>query len=189
MSKAERYGEMAGGHKGSCVTCPFNAGFTAEGAQAENYGCLPTAMEIVEMKRESGHNLACHDDEGRVCAGLCAVAKEQRIDLSQGGLIRYTTWYQRRARSGIEPGRRHFAFVEGESILSGIITHARITAMPVQLGDEMPIVKVRIDGGAEVDLLTYYPDEISFVATEFIGMTTEAAKQLQLQKDVAYLQS
>ena len=94
MCKTKSEGEQASGHKGSCVTCPFNAAFTEEAAQVENYGCLPTAAEIVLMKRDSGHNWACHDEEDRVCAGLCAVAKAQRIDLSTGGLIRYTTWYQ-----------------------------------------------------------------------------------------------
>ena len=73
--------------------------------------------------------------------------------------------------------------------LSGIITDARITAMPVQLGDEMPIVKARIDNGPEVELLTYYPDEISFTESELIGLTVEAAKQLHFKKDVAYLRS
>jgi hypothetical protein len=95
-------GHAAGGHKGSCLCCPFNAPFVEEAAQAENYGCLPTGQEIVELKRKTGHNWACHDDESKVCAGLCAVAKESNLDLSTGGLMRYSTWYHRGQDSAVE---------------------------------------------------------------------------------------
>ena len=93
MTSHKSEGHAAGGHKGSCLCCPFNAPFVDEAAQAENYGCLPTGSEIVSLKQRSGQNWACHDDESKVCAGLCAMAKERALDLSQGGLVRYSTWY------------------------------------------------------------------------------------------------
>ncbi len=93
MCKKMSEGRAGGGHNGSCLCCPFNAPFVDEAAQAENYGCLPTGGEIVDLKVRSGQNWACHDDESKVCAGLCAVAKECGLDLSTGGLVRYSTWY------------------------------------------------------------------------------------------------
>lgn len=83
-----------GARKGSCAACPFNDGLTEEACVAQNYGCLPTAQDIVELKRRSGQNWACHDDETRVCAGLCHAAREHGLDLSQGGLVRYSSWYR-----------------------------------------------------------------------------------------------
>lgn len=183
-----REGEAAGGHKGSCLTCPFNAAFVEEAARVENFGCLPTAGEIVTMKRESGQNWACHDDESRVCAGLCATAKKEGLDLSRGGLISYRSWYHNGQAAALEEARRS-ATSEKEPEMAGVITHARITEMPKQLGDPMPIVKVKVDGGEEVDLFTYYPDELSFTPGEFIGLSLEAGRRLHYTKDVAYLRS
>ena len=39
---------------GGCVTCPFSSNEHAE--QAQNYGCLPTPFEIIQMTVKSGHN-------------------------------------------------------------------------------------------------------------------------------------
>lgn len=98
-------GEAAGGHKGSCLCCPFNAPFVEEAAQAENYACLPTGADIVQLKRLTGQNWACHDDESKVCAGLCAVAKDSGLDLSKGGKIRYSTWYHQGEAAAIEQAK------------------------------------------------------------------------------------
>ena len=84
------------------MCCPFNATFVEAAAQAENYGCLPTGSEIVDLKRRSGQNWACHDDESKVCSGLCAVAKEEKLDLSTGGLVTYSTWYHLGQDAAIE---------------------------------------------------------------------------------------
>lgn len=69
------------------------------------------------------------------------------------------------------------------------ITHARITAMPTQILDPMPQVMVRVEEGEEVLLFEYYPDEISFQASDFIGLTLQEAHDLKRKKDVNYLQS
>ena len=72
------------------------------------------------------------------------------------------------------------------------ITHARITAlprpMPEGLLDPLPQVWVRVDGGDEELLFGYYPEELSFTAEEFIGLTLAQGRELKRQKDVAYLQ-
>jgi len=69
------------------------------------------------------------------------------------------------------------------------ILKARITEQPKQLFDPMPEVWVTYEDGKEEKLFSYYPDEISFVASEFIGLTKEEAHQLFHKKDVAYLRS
>ena len=68
------------------------------------------------------------------------------------------------------------------------ITEARITAQPRSLFDPMPVVFVTV-GGVEQRLFDYYPDEISFTADEFIGLTVDQANRLKQEKDVRYLQS
>jgi hypothetical protein len=73
------------------------------------------------------------------------------------------------------------------------ITEAHISVMPRPMpegmGDEMPVVYVKVDGLAEQALFSYYPDEISFQASEFIGMTLEEANTLFSNKSLAYLRN
>lgn len=73
--------------------------------------------------------------------------------------------------------------------MSQKIISARITAMPGSLLDPMPIVYVTFQDGTEKKLFDYYPDELSFTALEFVGLTEEEAHLLKLKKDKAYLQS
>lgn len=93
-------GELIGGRKGTCVGCPFET--TESSEQAQNYGCLPTPGDIIRMKRDTGHNWACHDDASKVCAGLCHEARDHQLDLSHGNLISYETWYQKGEEAAIE---------------------------------------------------------------------------------------
>ena len=69
------------------------------------------------------------------------------------------------------------------------IKSARITPMPKGMFDPMPEVWVTLEDGSEHMLFSYYPDEISFSAGEFVGLTVEAACQLRHKRDVAYLRS
>lgn len=77
---------------GGCMSCPFAHSDEAE--MAQNYGCLPTPQQIVEMKEKSGHNWACHSDETVLCGGFAKYIKRNRPDLNinEGQLISYETW-------------------------------------------------------------------------------------------------
>ena len=86
-------GELVGGLKGSCPACPFNEAFTEPANQAQNWGCLPDGHYLLQLKRNTDQNWACHDDETRVCAGLCHRAKDNGLNLGTGGLVRYSTWF------------------------------------------------------------------------------------------------
>jgi len=55
--------------------------------------------------------------------------------------------------------------------------------------DPMPEVKVQFNNGEEKTLFSYYPDEISFKDSEFIGLTEDSARRLKFEKDKRYLQS
>jgi hypothetical protein len=54
---------------------------------------------------------------------------------------------------------------------------------------DMPKVAVTFNDGREETLFTFYPDELSFSESEFIGLTREQAMSLRHRKDVAYLRS
>ena len=62
---------------------------------------------------------------------------------------------------------------------------------PMEQGmfDPMPEVKVQFDNGNEKSLFSFYPDEISFNESEFIGLTEESARALKFEKDKKYIQS
>ncbi|MDV5127001.1 MULTISPECIES: hypothetical protein [Bacillus amyloliquefaciens group] len=77
---------------GGCMSCPFSHSDEAE--MVQNYGCLPTPQQIVEMKEKSGHNWACHSDETVLCGGFAKYIKRNRPDLNinEGQLISYETW-------------------------------------------------------------------------------------------------
>jgi len=55
--------------KRMCNSCPFNY-CHPESDQAQNYGCLPSSKDILDLKDNEGHNWACHSNPKRVCQGL-----------------------------------------------------------------------------------------------------------------------
>jgi hypothetical protein len=61
--------------------------------------------------------------------------------------------------------------------------------MPDGMFDSMPTVTVRFNTGEEKELFEFYPDEISFSESEFIGITEEEAYALRFEKDIKYIQS
>lgn len=69
------------------------------------------------------------------------------------------------------------------------IVSARITPLPVQLGDPLPEVWATFTDGSERMLFTYYPDEISFQEQDFVGLTEEEARLYKFGRDRSYLQS
>lgn len=66
------------------------------------------------------------------------------------------------------------------------ITQARITPLPKSLRDPLPEVWVTIND-VEERLFEYYPDEISFDAAEFVGLTLDEARALKFKKDRDFL--
>ena len=48
-------------------------------------------------------------------------------------------------------------------------------------------VMVTMEGGTEMILCSYYPDELSFEPEEFLGLTMYQARDLYHRRDVAYL--
>ncbi len=70
-----------------------------------------------------------------------------------------------------------------------IIVSVRFTTLPVNIFDAMPEVWAIFDDGEEKMLFSYYPDEISFTESEFVGLTQHQARQLRHERDVEYLRS
>ena len=73
-------------------------------------------------------------------------------------------------------------------IISAIITPMP-RPMPQGMFDPMPEVVATFEDGSTKTLFQFYPDEISFRASEFIGLTEQEAMALRHRKDVAFLQS
>lgn len=69
------------------------------------------------------------------------------------------------------------------------ITKARITELPRIISDPLPEVWITLLDGTEKMLFTYYPDEISFLESDFVGLTEDEARLLKFGRDRAYLQS
>lgn len=61
--------------------------------------------------------------------------------------------------------------------------------MPEGMFDPMPEVKVVFEDGTQKTLFSFYPDELSFSESEFVGLTEKEALALRHRKDVAYLKS
>ncbi len=114
-----------GGLKGSCPGCPFNDGYTEEAAMGQNYGCLPSGADILRIKRETGQNWACHDDERRTCAGLCHAARTEGLDLTQGNLVRYSSWYQAGEAAAVHEARTGMLFQAVDGALFETMTQGR----------------------------------------------------------------
>lgn len=82
----------------SCRACPF--AFTDESERIQNYGCLPSPYEIMQMKKNTGHTWGCHeDDEAKTkCRGFMEYMKllekcgKEGFDFDIGGIIKYKTW-------------------------------------------------------------------------------------------------
>lgn len=69
------------------------------------------------------------------------------------------------------------------------VTSARITEQPKGWFDPLPQVFVTMENGREEFLFDYYPDEISFTPSEFVGKTIEECRHLKFVKDKKYLTS
>jgi hypothetical protein len=61
--------------------------------------------------------------------------------------------------------------------------------MPEGMFDPMPEVIATFEDGTTKTLFSFYPDEVSFRASEFVGLTEEDAYTLFQRKDTTYLRS
>jgi len=61
--------------------------------------------------------------------------------------------------------------------------------MPQGMFDPMPEVIATFGDGSTKTLFSFYPDEVSFEPSEFVGLTEAEAHSLFQKKDTAYLRS
>ena len=61
----------------SLSTCPF--AFSAESELVQNYGCLPTAYEIIDMRINAGKTWACHSNPKKPCLGALLHLRERGL--------------------------------------------------------------------------------------------------------------
>lgn len=73
--------------------------------------------------------------------------------------------------------------------MSKKIKSASISPQPKSFFDPMPKVSVVYEDDSTEELFEYYPDEISFSASEFVGLTRAEAVNLKFKKDKNFLQS
>jgi hypothetical protein len=64
----------------SCETesCPFANTEVSE--QVQNYGCLPTPQEIIDMRVQSGKTWACHSNTKIPCKGALSYLKGKGLE-------------------------------------------------------------------------------------------------------------
>ena len=60
---------------------------------------------------------------------------------------------------------------------------------PLGIFDPRQKVTVQLSNGETYLLFEFYPDEVSFNESEFIGLTLDEARRLKFEKDIKYLQS
>ncbi len=67
------------------------------------------------------------------------------------------------------------------------IVSATISPMPQEVWDPLPVITATFSDGSVKVLFSYFPDEISFLTSELIGLTEDEARDLKAKKDSVYL--
>jgi hypothetical protein len=62
-------------------------------------------------------------------------------------------------------------------------------SMPEGMFDPMPEVVAIFEDGSTKRLFSFFPDEVSFTPSEFVGLTEEEAHSLFQRKDTTYLRA
>lgn len=70
---------------------------------------------------------------------------------------------------------------------SPTIVRATISPIPEEVWDALPVVTATFSDGSVKELFSYFPDEISFLPSELVGLTESEARELKAKKDSIYL--
>lgn len=62
-----------------------------------------------------------------------------------------------------------------------------ISPIPREVWEPLPVVTATFEDGSTRELFSYFPDEISFLPGEFVGLTEDEARALKAKKDSVYL--
>jgi hypothetical protein len=71
--------------------------------------------------------------------------------------------------------------------MSSRIISVVISPIPREVWEPLPVVTATFDDGSTRELFSYFPDEISFLPGEFVGLTEDEARALKAKKDGTYL--
>ena len=58
-------------------SCPF--AYTEESEKIQNYGCLPTPIDIINMRINHGKSWACHSNPSQPCLGALIALKDKGL--------------------------------------------------------------------------------------------------------------
>ena len=62
-----------------------------------------------------------------------------------------------------------------------------MSPIPWQVWEPLPVVTATFEDGSTQELFSYFPDEISFLASKSVGLTEDEARTLKMKKDGTYL--
>jgi hypothetical protein len=154
---------------------------------------LPRSKEVAEVEVESVAYIVC--DAIGLNSGDYSFAYVARWSDGATGLIKDTAerviGCSKQILEGLEASEheREGSKVADSNAMRNQIVSAHITDLPKKIGDPLPEVWATFEDGTDKMLFKYYPDEISFEAQDFIGLTEEEATLFKFGRDRAYLRA